>query len=90
MKITLFCVLLLTTTLAAASDFKKGNRASGCEEMDQPTTQTEFKMCKDAQEKMILAIKKSQSKGCAGMRSPEFMEEYKTCMKLRRVPASNK
>ena len=87
MKFTLFCALVLSFSAVHAKDKKV---VSGCEEMNQPHMQSEFKMCMDAQKKMEAAIKMSKTKGCSGMNTPEYKDEYKTCEKVKRLPASSK
>lgn len=87
MKFTILCALLLSFSSTFAKDKKS---VPGCEEMDQPHMQREFKMCVDAQKKMEAAIKMSKSKGCAGMKTPEYRNEYMACKNAGRVPASKK
>lgn len=87
MKFTILCALVLSFSAAHAKNKKD---VSGCEEMNKPHMQAEFKMCVDAQKKMEMAIKMAKTKDCSGMNMPEFKDEYKSCVKVKRLPASSK
>ena len=86
LKIMTGILILSIHSFAFAAESK--NHSVGCEIMDKPHMQADYKMCMDAYNQMKAAILVSQAKGCTGMNTPEFQDEYKTCIKVKRLPAS--